>query len=97
MDTGEKIYVADTFHSRIVRVDNMTGANAVTFNTFNGTDSFLFPIGLFVETNGRIYVADFNNGRIVRVDDMTGANAVTLSTFNSGTDQFSSTWGVFLR
>jgi hypothetical protein len=64
----------------------MTGANRSLLNTFNVSDSFMFPI-TFVDVNGEIYVTDAFHSRIVRFDSMTGANAVT-SALSSGTDQF---------
>jgi hypothetical protein len=51
-----KIYVADGGHSRIVRVDNMTGR-------YGSTDTltlrlFIGITGIFVNTDGKIYVSD---------------------------------------
>src|SRR6266446_1752207 len=91
------IYVLDTSNSRIVRINNMTGAGWVAFGTSGkGTNQFFLPHGIFVDTAGKIYVGDFGNSRIVRMDDMTGAGWVELGTLGSGTKQFSMPHGMFV-
>ena len=68
------IYVADRGNSRIVRMNDMSGAGWTVFGiSGSGFKQFNFPRGLFVDTAGRIYVADTDNHRIVRVNDMSGA------------------------
>lgn len=90
-----KIYVTDRDNSRIVRMDDMTGAGSVSIGSYgSGTYQFINPQGIFVDTAEKIYVAD---SRIVRIDDMTGAGWTTFGTLGSGTNQFSGPSGIFVR
>ena len=67
------IYFTDYKHSRIIRMDDMTGKNLITFGSIGtGIGQFTTPEKLFVQPDGHIYIADPNGGRIVRIDDMTG-------------------------
>ena len=71
----EPVYVADTGNNRIVRMDDMTGANWTTFGkTGTGTNQFQSPYGIFVNAAGKIYVTDNINCRVVRIDNMSGKN-----------------------
>src|SRR5262249_48081594 len=74
---------------RIVRIDDMTGANWTSFGTY-GSDvgQFNSPQGISVDAAGRIYVMDTGNNRLVRMDDMTGANWTTFTGTGSGDGQF---------
>jgi streptogramin lyase len=91
----QAIYIADSGNNRIVRVDNMSGANPVTFGTLgSGVGQFNRPFRVFVDNLNRIYVADMGNHRIVRMDDMTGAGWISLGTFGSGVNQFKEPAGV---
>jgi len=93
LDSAGKIYVADTDNHRIVRMDDMTGKNWITFGTFgSGINEFRAPQSVAIDQQGRIYLTDGN--RIVRIDDMTGRNWVALGTFGSGVNQFYNLQGI---
>jgi hypothetical protein len=94
-DSQNRIYVADAGGTssptppRIIRMDNITGANMVVLD---GTGKF-DPTAVAVDSTDRIYIADFLNAtngrdRIIRVDDMTGTNQVTYGAKGSGVGQF---------
>jgi streptogramin lyase len=96
---GEKIYVADFGNSRIVRSDDLCGANWTTFSG-SSNDAGISPLagaqGVAVDASGKIYVADTFNNRIVRMDDMTGTHWVAFGTMGTGTGQFSAPRSVFV-
>lgn len=93
----EPVYVADTGNNRIVRMDDMTGANWTTFGkTGTGTNQFQNPYGIFVNAAGRIYVTDNINCRVVRIDNMSGKNWTTFGTCGSGNLQFNNPTGLFV-
>jgi streptogramin lyase len=91
----EPVYVADTGNSRIVRIDDMFGANWVSFGTAGaGTSQFQSPYGIFVNPKGSIYVTDNLNCRVVRFDDMAGKNWTSFGTCGSGNLQFNNPTGL---
>ena len=66
VDGSGRIYFSDVTNSRIVRVDNITGAGWVTFGSRGtGRNQFDLPAGISVDATGRIYIADASNSRIV--------------------------------
>src|SRR5438270_4248902 len=89
LDSAGRIYVADTYNSRVVRIDDMNGTNWASFGTY-GSDigQFSNPSGISIDTAGRIYVMDTGNARLVRMDDMDGANWTTFGGTGSGVGQF---------
>jgi uncharacterized membrane protein len=76
IDSKGRIYVSDTHNARIVRFDDMTGANWVQRGDRLKWDAernhFNWPLGLAVDTQDRVYIADSCNNRIVRLDDVGG-------------------------
>ena len=89
LDSAGRIYVADTYNGRIVRIDDMQGTNWTTYGTYgSGQGQFNDPPGIAVDSAGRIYVMDTNNTRLVRIDDMNGTNWITYGTVGSGVGQF---------
>jgi len=95
LDTLGRIYVADTYNCRVVRMDNMQGANWTTYGGTCGSapGEFYDPQGIAVDSAGRIYVMDTGNSRFVRINDMTGAGWTTFGSVGSGVNQFLSfTW-----
>jgi len=93
----EPVYVADTGNNRIVRMDDMTGANWTTLGkTGTGTNQFQSPYDIFVDAAGKIYVTDNTNCRVVRIDNMSGKNWTTFGACGSGSLQFNNPTGLFV-
>ena len=75
-DSANRIYICDYYAQRIIRVDDISGANPVVLNlAFNAIDTA-------VDSLGRIYVSDFTGDRLVRYDDMAGTNEMSISVAN---------------
>ncbi|HET6383702.1 MAG TPA: hypothetical protein VFJ58_09945, partial [Armatimonadota bacterium] len=91
VDSSNRIYSSNYFspRERVVRVDDMSGANPAFFNV-------LAPGRLFVDALGKIYLPIADN-KIIRIDDITGAGLVSLGTTGSGTNQFRGPFGLFVR
>jgi hypothetical protein len=91
VDSQNRIYTTDIgtqfTPSRLIRVDDMTGANMVILDGSAGTGHTFGPLDVAVDGANRIYIADIN-GKIDRVDDMAGTNFVSYGTKGSGTGQF---------
>ena len=92
LDPAGRIYIADTYNCRIVRIDDMSGTNWTSYGGTCGSDpgQFYDPSGIAVDSAGEIYVMDTGNSRIVRVDDMNGTNWISYGTVGSGVGQFAS-------
>ena len=103
-DQNNRLYIADTRHNRIVRIDDNafndpTTANLVEFvipPSTNGGDKF-WPLNVAVDSTGHILVSGTEGpyfGRNVKVlliqfDDMSGANLKRLGGApGNGTNQF---------
>ena len=72
-DKQGRIYITDADLGQVIRIDDLTGTNLVSFgSTGSGPGQFKNPYGLTVDAMGRIYVADLGNNRIVRIDNMNG-------------------------
>jgi len=90
LDSARRIYIADTYNCRIVRIDDMNGTNWTAYGGTcgSGQGQFYDPSGIAVDSAGKIYVLDTGNCRVVRIDDMTGANWAAYGTVGSGVGQF---------
>src|SRR3981081_2584211 len=89
LDSMGRIYVADTYNSRVVRIDDMNGTNWTSFGTSgSAVGQFMNPSGISIDSTGRIYVMDTGNNQLVRMDDMNGTNWTTMSGIGSGVGQF---------
>jgi hypothetical protein len=82
----------------IVRMDDVhgTGWTAINANA-SGSDSLVYPWGIYVDADGGIYVTDTNvatgTHRVVKTD-ITGTTWITLSGKAGGGDQFTSPEGI---
>jgi streptogramin lyase len=89
LDSAGRIYVADTYNSRVVRIDDMNGRNWASFGTSgSGVGQFMNPSSISVDSAGRIYVMDTGNNQLVRMDDLNGTNWITMNAIGSGVGQF---------
>jgi len=90
VDSSGRIYIADTYNSRIVRIDDFKGTNWTTFGTNgSGAGQFNKPNAISIDALGKIYVMDTGNSRLVRFDDMSGTNWTASTTgLGSGAGQF---------
>ncbi len=90
VDSSGRIYVADTYNSRVVRIDDFQGTNWTTFGAYgSGDGQFNNPNAISVDAAGKIYVMDSGNSRLVRIDDMNGTNWTVATTgLGSGVGQF---------
>ena len=67
VDAGGRIYIADMVNNRIVRMDDMAGANWTALGSpGSGVSQFNRPWGVALDSSGRVYVADDGNCRIGR-------------------------------
>jgi sugar lactone lactonase YvrE len=91
LDAAGRIYVADTYNCRVVRIDDMTGKNWVAYGGACGAHQgeFSDPSGIAVDSAGKIYVMDTGNARVVRIDDLSGANWIAYGAAGNGVGQFS--------
>ena len=97
IDSQDRIYVSDTCNYRIVRFDDMTGKNWVSFGGKRGSGVGEFGEalnGIAVGPDGKIYIADEHNHRIVRIDDMTGKGWTVFGSEGSGVNQFNQPHGI---
>jgi sugar lactone lactonase YvrE len=99
VDSGGRIYVADTYNNRIARMDDISGVGWTTLGgTTSGSDpgQFFLPGGIALDSSGRIYVADTYNNRIVKMNDMSGSGWTTFGAYGTGPGQFIVPGGIAL-
>jgi hypothetical protein len=82
LDSQGRLYIGGTDYG-LIRVDDMSGTNYVSFLNSNQADDMTgfcnAKVAAF-DSLGRIYVTDTDHYRIVRMDDMTGKNFVAYGT-----------------
>lgn len=87
-----QIYVDDTGNGRIVRMDDLSGANWTIKNEVSskggqfGTDS----LDMAVDSQGRVFICDAENNMVYRFDSFTASNGTSFGTSGSGVGQFNS-------
>lgn len=89
-DNNCNLYISDMEHSRVRKVDGLTGIITTIAGTGNGGNSgdggpatnaqIAGPYGLYADVNGNVYFADYSNNNVRRVDGATG----TITTFAGG-------------
>jgi len=95
MDSGGRIYIADTHNNRIVKIDDLSGSNWETFGDQGiPTEQLRVPAGIALDSQDRIYVADSGNNRIVRIDEMHGTNFLAYGRVGSDRGEFMSPFGI---
>ena len=95
VDRAGNIYIADTGHHRIRRVDGVTGIISTVAGIGNATfagdngpataASLNTPTGVAVDGAGNLYIADTSNHRIRKVAATTGIITTVAGTGESGT------------
>ena len=83
---GSGIYVADTYHGRILKLDAASGALKWQQKTCLG--SFSRPRDVAVGSDGGVYVADTDHNRIAVLDPATGACRRSFGSSGGGNGQF---------
>jgi DNA-binding beta-propeller fold protein YncE len=99
VDGTGRIYIADDLNNRVVRVDDMTGANWVEVHGSSpaGAGTFLGPAGVSV-TGGKIYATSYKSSQVVEMDaDMSGHNWKSLGSPGTGQKQFGNPLGIVTR
>lgn len=90
VDPSGRIYLLDRTLKQVHRMDNMTGANFVSFGSYgSGVNQFREPSDLTIGRDGAIYVTDWSLNRVARFTSMTGANWRTYGTTGTGVGKFS--------
>ena len=83
--------MADKGNTRVVRIDNMSGANWTTVAN-SGNQHFNQMAKVVVDGEDRIYVTDWH--RIVRMYNMTGGGWSTFGSQGQGENQFEWATGI---
>ncbi len=94
-DALHRIYICDTHNSRIVRINDMSGAGWVSLSGAGG-HSFINPQNIAIDSQNRIYVTSYQSGVLIRINDMTGAGWTEYGATGSGAGQFNAPYGIAL-
>lgn len=89
VDSKGRIFIADTYGSCIVRIDDMTGSNRTEFGSIGQDEGqFWNEEDVFIDSFDRIYSADRANNRIIRIDGISGDGWIAIGSKGSGDLQF---------
>lgn len=96
VDPNDNLFIADTYNSRIRRVDAKTGVITTVAGTGQqgvagdggpATQAMLnFPTGVAEDKDGNLFISDTFNQRIRRVDAGTGVITTVAGTGQAGSD-----------
>jgi len=81
------VYVADTYHNRVIEVAKGDG-HIVWKQTTCGGKTLSRPRGVTVGSDGDVYAADTDHGRVVVLDPATGACIRSFGSAGTGKGQF---------
>jgi sugar lactone lactonase YvrE len=94
LDSVGNVYIADTYNSRIRRVDAITGVITTVAGSYgygyagdNGSAtaaSLAMPHGVAIDSSGNIFIVDTNNKRIRKVDALTSVITTVAGNGDSG-------------
>lgn len=86
IDSANKIYIADTLNGRIVRIDDMTGANWTEFAPPADAGAAVKPDSVVVDssTSPSIYFTQTYLGKVFKMTDIKGTGLTKLGALNSG-------------
>lgn len=76
----QKIYVADTLHNRIARIDDIYGGGWMELSqvTINGVASNILQPNGVIATSSGIYILDKGNSRVLRVAELTNGTSAEV-------------------
>jgi sugar lactone lactonase YvrE len=77
IDAAGSLYIADTFHNQIVKVDAQGVASVIPISVPGG--SFNFPTAVALDGSGTLYIADTQGNRALRVP-VAGGTATVVNT-----------------
>lgn len=91
LDTGGRLYVADTNNARVMRFDGVAtasgpvaGVQVAGTGSGRGIDQMSFPVGLTIAPDGSLYVADRSNNRVMRYSGVATATGPVSATLVAG-------------
>jgi len=85
VDSNNKIYIADSGNSRIVRVDDMTGLNWTEFDVPKVSGSPEDPYSVAVDSSATPSIYFLGNAsKMFKMTDMTGSGLTGLGAFTNG-------------
>jgi len=88
------ILIADAGNTRIVQMDDFSGAGWAAFTYPRVNKSLLSPDAVAVDSQGRIYTSSTGDDWISRMDDIAGTGFVTFGRPGSGVGEFAAPFGI---
>ncbi len=78
-----RIYISDWYNHRVVRIDDMSGTNWVSYGSASIFDGVVDAI---IGYDNKIYLVDSGNGKIVIIDDMMASGWCDVGGFSRPRD-----------
>ena len=88
-DNAGNVYVADTYHNRVLQVDDSGDMRTVAGTGTPSPFGLNGPLGIAVDPNGNLYIADSLNQRV----EMLSASGAISTVAGTGTSGFSGDGG----